>query len=166
MPGTRFCHSSIFTATSVENAFFRQMTEILFYTQVEDKMRTACQLSAKALSRSMRVMILTSSAEVTERLSRMLWSAPSIGFFPHCRASDRLAPRTPIIVDHATDPLIHDEVLINLCDEMPEFFSRFQRVIEIVSTDATDRDAARARFRYYRDRGYEIRIHQLADTKG
>ena len=43
------------------------------------------------------------------------------------------------------------------------FFSRFQRLIEIVSADdADDKQQARERFRYYRDRGYEIRTHDLA----
>lgn len=141
------------------------MTEVLFYTHVDNKLQTACQLSAKALSRQMRVMILTSTAELTDRVSKMLWSAPSIGFYPHCRAGDRLAPVTPIIVDHLTEPLVHDEVLINLCEDTPAFFSRFQRLIEIVSADQADREAARARFRFYRDRGYEIRTHQLGDSK-
>jgi len=43
----------------------------------------------------------------------------------------------------------------------PSMFSRFQRLVEIVGTDADDREDARARFRFYRDRGYEIRTHQL-----
>jgi DNA polymerase IIIc chi subunit len=32
------------------------MTEVLFYTHVDDKLRTACTLTAKALARGMRVM--------------------------------------------------------------------------------------------------------------
>ncbi|RDJ93817.1 DNA polymerase III subunit chi, partial [Lacticaseibacillus rhamnosus] len=43
------------------------------------------------------------------------------------------------------------------------FFSRFQRLVEIVGTDASDRQAARERYRFYRDRGYEIRTHQLGE---
>ena len=142
------------------------MTEVLFYTHVDNKLQTACQLSAKALSRQMKVLILTSTAELTDRISKMLWTAPSIGFYPHCRAGDRLAPVTPIIVDHLSETLVHHEVLINLSEETPAFFSRFQRLVEIVSNEQADREAARARFRFYRDRGYEIRTHPLADIKG
>ena len=142
------------------------MTEVLFYTHVDNKLQTACQLSAKALSRQMKVLILTSTAELTDRISKMLWTAPSIGFYPHCRAGDRLAPVTPIIVDHLSETLVHHEVLINLSEDTPAFFSRFQRLVEIVSNEQADREAARARFRFYRDRGYEIRTHPLADIKG
>jgi len=53
-------------------------------------------------------------------------------------------------------------VLLNLRPEWPPFFSRFQRLIEIVSLDEQDRADARERFRFYRDRGYEIRTHDLS----
>jgi len=142
------------------------MTEVLFYTHVEDKLHTACQLSFKALARKMRVMILTSESETTEKISRLLWTTPSIGFYPHCRAAHRLAAVTPIIIDHLPEPLVHDQVLVNLRSETPPMFSRFQRLIEIVSLEEADRAAARERFRFYRDRGYEIRSHRLGSESG
>jgi len=46
-------------------------------------------------------------------------------------------------------------VLINLQAEPPSFFSRFERLAEIRRTDQTDAAAGRARFRFYRERGYE-----------
>jgi DNA polymerase-3 subunit chi len=141
------------------------MTEVLFYTHVDDKLQTACALAAKALAHSMRVLLFTADARMTDKLSRMLWSVPSTGFVPHCRCDHRLAPVTPVIVDHLSEPLIHDQMLVNLCDETPPFFSRFQRLAEIVSTDPRDREVARSRFRFYRDRGYEIVTHQLGGTQ-
>lgn len=141
------------------------MTEVLFYTNAADKLHAACQLSSKALSRKMRVMILTPEAQVTDRLSQLLWTTPSIGFNPHCRSADRLAPITPIIVDHATDPVVHEEVLINLRTDTPSYFSRFRRVVEIVTGDSEDRALARDRYRFYRDRGYEITTHDLGKNK-
>ncbi len=142
------------------------MTEVLFYTNAADKLHAACQLSSKAMTRKMRVMILdTAEAQVTDRLSRMLWTTPTIAFNPHCRSADRLAPVTPIIVDHATDPVVHEEVLINLRNDLPSYFSRFRRVVEIVTADADDRAQARDRYRFYRDRGYEITTHDLGKGK-
>ncbi len=141
------------------------MTEVLFYTNASDKLRTSCQLSSKALARNRRVMILTPENDVTDRLSRLLWSTPSTGFTPHCRAAERLAPVTPVIVDHSTEPVIHEDVLINLCDETPAFFSRFHRLIEIVTSEETDLKLARERFRFYRDRGYQITTHDLGKRR-
>jgi DNA polymerase III subunit chi len=137
------------------------MTEVLFYTNADNKLQTACTLTAKALARGMRVLLFTPDSATTERLSKLIWSAPATGFVPHCRSADRLAPVTPVIVDHVAEPMIHDQVLVNLCELTPPFFSRFQRLVEIVGTEEVDREAARARFRFYRDRGYEIRTHDL-----
>jgi DNA polymerase III subunit chi len=52
-------------------------------------------------------------------------------------------------------------VLINLHETPPPFFSRFERLAEIVSEDGAA--AARERFRFYRERGYELRTHNMAE---
>jgi|APIni6443716594_1056825.scaffolds.fasta_scaffold1916156_1 DNA polymerase-3 subunit chi len=138
------------------------MTQIDFYTHVQDKQVLACKLSAKALEQGLRVLLLTSDENQAARIDQMLWSVPVTGFLPHCRARDELAPVTPLIVDHDPGELAHEQVLLNLSDARPAFFSRFQRLIEIVTTDEADREAARERFRFYRDRGYEIRSHDMS----
>ncbi len=136
------------------------MTQVDFYTHTEDRLRTAAQLCGKALAKQVRVFCLTDDNAMSERLSKVLWSTPSVGFLPHCRVAHPLASRTPILIDHAIETLPHHQVLINLSAEAPQIFTRFERLIEIVSTDAADREAARARFRFYRDRGYAIQTHQ------
>ena len=138
------------------------MTQIDFYTHAEDKLQAACRLAAKAVQQGLRVMVFTPDAATTDRLDRLLWTFPATGFLPHCRAGDDLAPATPVILDHLAEPLPHDQVLVNLCPERPPFFSRFQRLVEIVGRDEPDRQAGRERFRFYRDRGYEIRHHDLS----
>ena len=57
-------------------------------------------------------------------------------------------------------------MLLNLHCEWPPAFSRFQRLVEIVGRDDEDRAAARGRFRFYRDRGYEIVNHDLSKANG
>ena len=140
------------------------MTQIDFYIQVDNRMQTACVLAAKALSRGVRMMILTADSESTDRVDRLLWTNPPIGFSPHCRAQHRLAPVTPIILDHIAEPVVHEQILVNLRDEAPPHFSRFERLMEIVTRDDSDRERARARFRFYRERGYEIRTHDLSQS--
>jgi len=137
------------------------MTQIEFYSHADNKLQVACNLCAKALQRDLRVMIYTPDPDTTEKLDKLMWCYPAIGFIPHCRAADRLAQETPVIIDHIAEPLPHDELLLNLHSELPPFFSRFQRLIEIVSTDKIDSEAGRQRFRFYRDRGYEIRHYDL-----
>lgn len=139
------------------------MTSIDFYIQVDDKHDFARKLCAKALASRARLLIWLPDHAACQKLSRLLWSVPATGFVPHCISSDPLAARTPIVLDSTNGPHPHDEVLVNLRSEVPPFFSRFQRMIEIVSAaDEDDKREARDRFRHYRDRGYELRTHDMA----
>jgi DNA polymerase-3 subunit chi len=140
------------------------MTRIDFYTKVADRLQTACTLCGKAVARQMRVLVLTPDAEATERMDRLLWTHPPVGFLPHVRAGHRLAGVTPIVVDHDPGTLERDDLLLNLRPDPPELFSRFQRLIEIVGQDEEDTRAGRIRYRFYRDRGYEITLHDLGQT--
>jgi DNA polymerase-3 subunit chi len=141
------------------------MTQIDFYTHVNHKLATACHLVAKAFARGARVMVLAASERESEELDRLLWSTPPIGFVPHCSPRDRLAALTPVLIDHTEERLLHDELLINLRSECPASFSRFQHLIEIVSLDPADVAAGRSRWRFYRDRGYQIASHRSEQTR-
>jgi DNA polymerase-3 subunit chi len=139
------------------------MTSIDFYTHVADRLEVAARLVAKAFVQHGSVRVLTPDAATTEDLDRRLWLKPPIAFLPHCRVSSALAGETPIWVDHVDDHPGPAAVLINLQAEPPSFFSRFERLVEIVGIDQTDAAAGRARFRFYRERGYELRTHSLAE---
>ena len=140
------------------------LTQIDFYFHVENKLRTACALSAKACARGMRVLAFCADADAGLKFSRLLWTAQPISFIPHCTAGDPLAAVTPVVIDHEGANPPHDDVLINLRADWPPFFSRFQRLIEIVSLDEQDRSRARERFKFYRDRGYAIQSHDLSKS--
>ena len=140
------------------------MTQIDFYTNVADKLGTACRIVAKGYSLKRRIIVFCPDRETAQRIDRLLWTTPATGFIPHCAPSDALAPLTPVIVDHAGAEPVHDQVLLNLRAEWPPFFGRFERLIEIVSVDDEDRRQARERYKFYRDRGYEIRTHDLREA--
>lgn len=137
------------------------MTQIDFYTHVDNKLQTVCQLVAKAYERKLKVLVFTPDSTTSNKLDTLLWTSPAIGFLPHALAGTPIAAETPIIIDHLADNLAHDDLLVNLRNEWPPFFSRFQRLIEIVTLDETDRLAARERYSFYRDRGYPIKSHNL-----
>lgn len=138
------------------------MTQIDFYTRVGDRLHTACRIAAKARARGLQVTLFCPDRDAASRLDRMLWSHPPTGFLPHCTRDHRLAAVTPVILDPVLDDPLHDELLINLHDEWPAAFSRFQRLAEIVTAGEDDRERARRRYRFYRERGYEIRTHDLS----
>ncbi len=141
------------------------MTQIDFYVQVDDKHEAVRKLCAKALAAKAKLVVWSADQAASQRLSRLLWCVPSTGFLPHCFATDPLSPHTPIVLACEGEAFAHDQILINLRAEVPAFFSRFERLIEVVSAgDDEEKRLARERFRYYRDRGYEIRTHDLART--
>jgi DNA polymerase-3 subunit chi len=137
------------------------MTSIDFYTHVADRLAVAGKIVVKALAQHAHVRVLTPDAAATEALDRLLWLQPATGFLPHCRLSSPLAAETPVWIDHVMEHQGPASVLINLHESPPPFFSRFERLAEIVSVD--DAVAARERFRFYRERGYELRTHNMAE---
>jgi DNA polymerase-3 subunit chi len=142
------------------------MTRIDFYFEAEDKLQVACRLSAKAAQQKLRVLIYAADEAQAQMIDKMLWTWQSTGFLPHCLTRSPLAAQTPVLITHDPEDTPHDEVLLNLHYEWPPAFSRFQRLVEIVGRDDGDRMAARERFRFYRDRGYEIQNHDLSKTNG
>ena len=142
------------------------MTRIDFYFEAEDKLQVACRLSAKAAQQNLRVLIYTADEAEAQKIDKLLWTWQATGFLPHCMTRNPLAAQTPVLITHDPGDTPHDEVLLNLHYEWPPAFSRFQRLVEIVGRDDEDRAAARGRFRFYRDRGYEIVHHDLSKAPG
>lgn len=140
------------------------MTRVDFYTGSEDKLRTACQLSHKAMQNGMRVLLHVPDEETAEKLDKLLWQYPPTSFMPHCLSGDAEAGSMPVVIG-LDESFPHSELLISLHDECPTFFSRFERVIEIVGHDAEDATRGRARFKFYRDRGYELKHTDLAKLR-
>jgi len=137
------------------------MTSIDFYTHVADRLEVAARLVAKAFVAHGHVRVLTPDPATTDALDRALWLKPPTAFLPHCRVDGRLAAETPIWVDHVAEHPGPAGVLINLQSSPPSFFSRFERLAEIVGLDDADVAAGRERYRFYRERGYELRTHSL-----
>ena len=141
------------------------MTRIDFYTNAADKLATACRIVAKGYQLRHRIVVACPDPETAQRIDRMLWTSPATAFIPHCAATDALAPLTPVVIDYRGDETVHDQVLVNLKPEWPPLFTRFERLIEIVTAEDEDRALARGRYKFYRDRGYEIRTHDLNEAE-
>lgn len=134
------------------------MTKVDFYTGSSDKLRTACQLSHKAMQHGVRVLLHAPDAATCDTLDKLLWHYPATAFIPHCRSHDEEAATMAVVLGHDEElPPPHSELLISLHGSCLPFFSRFERVIEIVGEDEHDVQLGRARFGFYRDRGYELR---------
>lgn len=137
------------------------MTSIDFYFNAADKLQVACRLAGKAMAQGKRLLIYAPQADTAQRIDRLLWTWQATGFVPHCAAHDPLASETPVLIASAADVDAACEVLLNLAPDAPPAFERFERLLELVAQDDDDRRAARARYKFYRERGYRIADHDL-----
>ena len=138
------------------------MTRIEFFFNVDNKMLKVASLADSAVKKGRRLMLFTTDAQAASTIERYMWTQPAIGFLPHCRPDHALAAQTPIIVDWLGQQLLHDDVLVNFQSQHPPFFSRFRRLIELVGLDEEEKAQARVRYRFYRDRGYEIKSFDVS----
>lgn len=121
----------------------------------------ACQLIEKAYLAGKKVYVHTGSLEEAEHLDTLLWTYKEDSFLPHqlYDENDAYAPLIQIGYDHPREG--KQEVLINLCADVPAFFQQFTEIIEIVFSDPTVQQLARARYKQYRDQGLNINTYKL-----
>ncbi|GAB4361861.1 MAG: DNA polymerase III subunit chi [Gammaproteobacteria bacterium] len=141
------------------------MTRIDFYVLPENGSggpeQLTCRLAEKAYSRGHRIFIHARDRDQAQQLDDLLWTYRQESFLPHALCGDELADESPIQIGHDTEPSGHCDVLINLSGEVPGFFSRFERVAELVGSDPGARERSREAFRFYKDRGYPLHTHHL-----
>ena len=140
------------------------MTDIAFHFGAPDKWAYACRLLRKASGRGARVQVLVPEPMVA-KLDADLWAVAATEFVTHCTsaADNSVKSRSAVLlVSDMVDSIAPRQVLVNLGNVVPSQFDTFQRVIEVVSLDETDRLGARARWKRYTELGYPITRHDLA----
>lgn len=138
------------------------MTAIAFHFNASDRLAYACRLLRKAVASGAKI-IVTGSPDALLQLDALLWVFSTTDFVPHCQlASDpALVAASPVILARSIETVPYQEVLLNLGDQVPDGFEKFERVVEIVTSDDEDRLSARRRWKQYADAGYAITRHDL-----
>lgn len=142
------------------------MTEISFHFNAPDKVGHACRLLRKACNGGHRVLVMGPPATLRQ-LDAALWTFSALDFIPHCFADAPVTVQknSPIVLglaDTTGDAATPRQMLVNLDENVPAGFERFERVIELVATDEADRHAARARWKHYASRGYAMVRHDVS----
>ncbi|MFA7269356.1 MAG: DNA polymerase III subunit chi [Sterolibacterium sp.] len=138
------------------------MTKVLFCHGAGDRLQTAAAwLTLNFTTAHPETLVYTPDNEVAERFDRLLWTHSATGFLPHCRSGSPLAGETPVLIATSLDTSPQHECLLNLSNELPPGFSRFENLIEIITQDDAIRLPGRDRVKFYRDRGYDIRFRDL-----
>jgi DNA polymerase III subunit chi len=138
--------------------------QVDFHTGVADPLAFAGRLLRKAWRSGARVAVFA-PAPWLARLDQSMWADDALGFVPHARAaSGTTSPgmeRTPIwLCAPGQSAPAGCTVAVNVAIDDVEAYADFERVIEIVSIDDADVQAARRRWRDWRDRGATIESHR------
>ena len=138
------------------------MTRVEFYFNVTDKLAKATELCERAVAKGRQLTVFTQDDAMSSSLQQKLWQHSSASFLPSAYPQDDTSAYVPIVLDAAGSNLIQDDILINLKTEHPPFFSRFRYLVELVGNDEDDKVAARQRYKFYRDRGYQVKSTDAA----
>ena len=139
------------------------MTNVAFYKLAgneEMMFSLVCSLVNKAFIQGNHVLCLVPDDSVLKAINSSLWDFKRNSFIPHEVGSEF----TPIAISKTNAAGPHDQILINLQLAVPSFFSQFDRVIEIIYQDLNYEQAKRQNFRFYKDRGYPLKFHDLSES--
>ena len=145
------------------------MTKVDFYLLSDNGQNArelmACKLIDKIYQMNHTVYVHTGSQQDSSRIDDMLWTFKPGNFIPHNLISTNQSPdtptNTPVLIGHQNEAPTANDVLINLTHEVPLFFSQFNRVAEFVDAEDNNRSLGRTRFKFYKDRGYELDTHNI-----
>jgi DNA polymerase-3 subunit chi len=146
------------------------MTTVAFHTGVDDAVGYACRLIRKAQRQDDGLRIrVEAPAPALEQLDQALWVFDAQSFVPHLRLRGEQAPpehlhRTPVWLAEPGTPwpvrVPAPQMLLRWgLDEAVADVQVWSRVIEIVSTEAADRQSARRRWRRYEAAGAQLQHH-------
>ncbi len=142
------------------------MTRIDFYVLQPgaqgNRFTLAARLAEKAWRAGHRILIATPTAEEQRHMDRLLWTYREQSFIPHGILGNSDPALNPILIGSSADAGNEHDVLINLCAEIPEYFSSFERVAECVDHEQKIIDISREHYRYYRHYGYSLHHHAIS----
>ncbi|MHB1668899.1 DNA polymerase III subunit chi [Thiomonas sp.] len=132
------------------------MSAVEFRVGATDPLAYACGLLRTAAAKGATLVVRVAPASMAD-LDARLWTFSQLDFLPHCRDTDALATRTPIVLTAALGLTAFGgrDCLVNLAPAAMTGWEALPRVIEIVGISAEAKQAGRQRFRAYRQAGCE-----------
>ncbi|TNC88121.1 MAG: DNA polymerase III subunit chi, partial [Thalassolituus sp.] len=93
----------------------------------------ACRLVEQVRQKDRSVLLQVANEQDARALDDMLWQFREDAFVPHALLNAEDAPADcPVSIGWHPEPGHHHDVIINLSPELPAFFSRFERLVEVV----------------------------------
>lgn len=138
-------------------------TQVDFYILAQPGQRAlfACRLAEKIYHLGKRVYIHTADEHHGQKLDNLLWTFQTGSFVPHEYYQAGKTAQSPVVIGHQEQPNVNADVLINISDEMPMFYTDMARVAEIIDGEEVVKLKGRDRFRRYRECGCTMLSHPI-----
>lgn len=127
-----------------------------------------CHILAACHSQKQTVFVLCEDKRFAKALDAALWTFSDVAFVPHALAvPPYLAENTaPILIGNSTDLQnctsgATRDILCNLTTALPAENPAFSHILEWVPVTAAEKEAARARYQQYKQRGYVVETQTL-----
>jgi DNA polymerase-3 subunit chi len=121
-----------------------------------------CRLIEKAYLRGHRIYIHCQNQADAEHLDELLWTYKDDSFVPHNLQGEGPEPPPPVQMGYDKEPRGFHDILINLADPVPDYFKRFNRVIECVGSTDAEKEISRQHYRSYRAEGCTLQHTNVA----
>ncbi|MAY71160.1 MAG: DNA polymerase III subunit chi [Halomonas sp.] len=159
------------------------MTKIDFYilpdTTLEARLAFACRLTETIARKGYRLYLYAEDEAMARELDQRLWDFRPDAFVPHAleagggtdakeagatESAQQEARPVAVTIGWQGPPQSLDpppQAMLNLSPEIPEWFSRFERVAEIINQHQDVLTVKRECWKTYKQRGYPVTPHHL-----
>ncbi|PMR74308.1 DNA polymerase III subunit chi [Billgrantia endophytica] len=144
------------------------MTQVDFYvlpdTTLEARLAFACRLAETIQRKGYRLHLHAEDEAMARELDDKLWTFRPDAYLPHALLGSDMADSVPVTIgwEHPPEPGQDGPMaMLNLDPGIPEWFSRFERVAEIINQHQQVLVAKRECWQTYKQRGYPVKAHQL-----
>ena len=117
--------------------------------------KSVCELTTDFYRQGLGVFIHAQDKLQAELLDEALWQQPADGFIAHNLQGEG-PPQGAQVVIGWQPPQHGRAVLINLAPLAPDFARRFSQLVDFVPSDDEGKQAARERFKVYRQAGFTL----------
>jgi DNA polymerase III subunit chi len=137
------------------------MTQVDFHilqdASIEARWLYACRFVEKVASLGRDILIAVDTEIEAHMLDELLWSFKPESFIPHQILEEK--KRTNVEITYSPKHNHHQQVLVNISSKVPDYFSCFERLTEIVIQEPKILEITREHYKFYKQRGYPISQH-------
>ncbi|MDP8033470.1 DNA polymerase III subunit chi [Pasteurella atlantica] len=122
----------------------------------------ACDLVATAWRSGKRVLISCETEEQALDIDEVLWERDPNQFVPHNLSGESTTYATPVEISWKEKRNTQRrDLLINLQNQVPDFISSFNQIIDFVPVEETQKEQARERYKQLRQMGWQLDTEKI-----